>query len=260
MDLDRALRRAQSDGDRILIRRLFDLAGRAERTGYFTFTPFLDEAERAAAESVRAELGIETVFDGGRDGAERTVALLCEDADLLPSREDDAFPVIAIELTHRAPLTHRDILGAVMALGVKREAVGDIIVGGEKSFVLALASVEDFLLSSLREAGRVPLSARICPLGDVPSPEQKYEDIKDTVASVRLDAVLSAAFRIPREAAQSAVKSGLVQVDHRPALSASKELGEGAVLSLRGRGKARLEKIGGQSRKGRVWIEIKRYL
>ena len=84
--------------------------------------------------------------------------------------------------------------------------------------------------------------------------------IKDTVSSLRLDNVISSAFRLSRSNAAEAIRSGLVSVDHVECLKTDAKTEEGAILVLKGKGKAVLEEIGKESKKNRTWIRIKRYL
>ena len=96
--------------------------------------------------------------------------------------------------------------------------------------------------------------------GDVIIPEMRCEIIKDTVSSVRLDSVVSSAFRISRNTAAEAVRSGLVSVDHAECMKVDAKVEEGSILVLKGKGKAILEEIGNESKKNRTWIRIKRFV
>ena len=260
MNTELILRHASTQEEKLLGRRLIDLSEQCDRTGWFVSTSFLSPSEREFCRLALPHLGCEAIFDGGFDGAERTCALLYPAYIDAPERYFDDFPIAAIKMEHSTPLTHRDFLGSVLGLGLKRETIGDILVGERESIMLVTRSVLPFLLTSFGKAGRGGVQVSEMALEDIIPPEPKFEIMKDTVASLRIDSVLSVGFRISRETAQDAIRRGIVQLNHREILSTSKILSEGDVLSLRGRGKAILAEVGNESRKGRIWIQVKKYI
>ncbi len=261
MDIQALLRHAADEPERLLLRRLLDLDRRAEDQWHVCATPFLRPEEQALCARVAPHLRCALSFDGGFADAERRLALLCprEATEyLLPDATGDL--LCALALHHKEPLTHRDILGSLLGLGLRRDAVGDILVGDACTTVLLQRSVYDFVRSTLTRAGRVPLTLEDIAFCDILPPEQQVHLVQDTVASLRFDAVLAAAFSLSREQAQQAIARGLAHLGDRPTLSPSKAVAAGDVFSLRGHGKARLQQIGGQSRKGRTHITIARYV
>ena len=104
------------------------------------------------------------------------------------------------------------------------------------------------------------ISTEIVPLSELIIPEFKTQMIHDTIPSARLDSIVSSAFRISRSKAAEAIRSGIVSVDHIECLKPDARVEEGSSLVLRGKGKAVLREIGGESKKGRIWISIERYI
>ncbi len=254
------LRYAQDDSQKILGRRLCDLAARSEKEGWFVSTGFISPSEQAFCSLILPKIGCGAALDGGFDGAERACAILFPEYLDAPTREQPDFPIAALSVEHALPLTHRDFLGAALGLGIKREAIGDILVGTHKSIILISRSMLPFFLTSFSKAGKTYLSVSELSLSEIIPPEQRFEEQHNTVASLRIDSVLSAGFRISRETAQQSIKRGLVQLNHREILVPSKEVRAGDILTLRGKGKILLSEVNGESRKGRTWITIKRYL
>ena len=157
-------------------------------------------------------------------------------------------------------LTHRDILGSLMGLGVARERVGDILVGEHSADIVASPSLRDFFLREWAQAGRVRLTVAEIGREDLLVPVLQVKNIRDTVSSLRLDAVLSSAFSMSRGRAAELIAAGRVSLDHVPCVKGDKLVSEGSVLSVRGLGRAKLTEVGGLSRKGRTGITIERYL
>ena len=260
MDVEFILRHAKTQEDKLLGRRLMDLAGRCDRSGWYTFTDFLSPAEQAFCSPILPSLRVPYAFVGGYEGAERACLVFYPDYLEPPAADGEDYPIAALAVSHSVPLTHRDFLGSVLGLGLERDAVGDILVGERESVILVTAGIAQFLMAELGSVGRTGVKVRIVPITEITPPEVKFEIIKDTVASLRFDSVVATAFRVSRETAQKAIRTGLVRLNHLEQTSTSATVEQGDILAFRGRGKAVLDTVGNESRKGRIWIEVKRYI
>ena len=147
-----------------------------------------------------------------------------------------------------------------MGMGIVRAKVGDILVSPESADLIVLDTVADFLLSSWNSAGRAKLTVTEIPAAHLHIPEVRCEEVRDTVSSLRLDAVCSTGFRMARGKAVDMISSGHVQVNWRPCTKADKLLTEGDTVSARGFGKFQLAVVGGVTKKGRTAIVVKRYI
>ena len=157
-------------------------------------------------------------------------------------------------------LTHRDYLGSILGLGLKREVTGDILVTENGADIIVMEEVRDFILLNYSKVGRTSLLLEEVPLSELHIPEQKTVMIKDTVASLRLDNVAASAFQLSRAKAGEAVRAGLVFVNSMQSEKPDMQIAEGSKLVMRGRGKAYLRTVGGRTRKDRIFIEIERYM
>ena len=237
-----------------LLRRLADLAERCDRTGSVTATPFLTPAEQFEMRK-RCSLpeGVTLLFSGGSAECERQCAFF------LPYYLDEAgFDVSetikAIRIrSYYGEVTHRDYLGSLLALGIRREWLGDIRLDGDTAWVFCLASVEKTLLDVDR-VGRCSVKAEACALEDVPVPEKKVKTVNFTVKSLRLDAVTGDLFGVSRTAAAEAIRLGAVSLNYAPCTQPDAPVREGDILSFRGKGKGSITEIGGQSRKDRTFV------
>ena len=126
--------------------------------------------------------------------------------------------------------------------------------------VLLLREMEDFLLLHLESAGRTRLKVSPVPLSALTPPKVEVKLIRDTVATLRLDAVAASAFSLPRSRAADLIASGRVQLNHRECTKPDRTVAQGDVISCRGMGKAAVKTVGGLSKKGRIMIEVERYL
>lgn len=157
-------------------------------------------------------------------------------------------------------LTHRDYLGSLMGLGIKREMTGDIIVRDGGADIIIMKEIADFLLMNYEKAGRANLKLEIADITSLDTGTVNIEEKRDTVASLRLDNLVSSVFGLSRGRAQEAIKTGFVFVNSSQAQKPDMQLNEGDKLVLRGRGKAVLREIQGKTRKDRIYIIFDRYI
>lgn len=245
-----------SDGEKYLCAHIADLQRLSCKSGVPRFSAFLNEREAAvAARAVRGN----PVFYGGYSGAARTVCGFFEGtyAEELPWQE--LFPVRAVTFSFRKcdKPSHRDFLGAVLALGIKRELVGDILVAEDYAVVFCHENAEELVLHTDR-IGRVGVTAEKGVTKPLPQPEVQIIDT--TVSSLRLDCIVSAAAKTSRDKSASLIKSGMVNADFSPCTDTSAQVRENTVISIRGSGRYRLSEIAGETRKGRIRVIIHKYV
>lgn len=254
---------AQSEEERLLLARVLDKLDMAHNRGVPAHTPFLSGGERVAVEALLNASGHPRhLFFGGYEGAERCVCAFLPDWQEAEDWQEGDCPVSALRCTFQedAPLSHRDFLGSVLGLGITREKVGDLLVSPGKCDIIVLKEIEDFLLMNLDAAGRTRLKVKSVALSELcPSPPE-VKTIKDTVATLRLDAVAATGFSLPRSKAADMISSGKLQLNHRECVKPDKLVAQGDVFSCRGMGKCVVKSAGNLSKKGRIMIELERYI
>ena len=138
--------------------------------------------------------------------------------------------------------------------------IGDILVDEKGADMIVRPDISTFLEQEYRSVGRTDAKTEVRPIGELAVPERRVQVIRDTLPSLRLDNVVSTAFKVSRSDAVKGIRSGIVSVDHMECTKIDQRIDEGAVIVLRGKGKAVLQEIGGESKKGRIWVEILRYV
>ena len=243
--------------DRLLLAKVLDRAEQARRRNIPVSTDFLSPAQQALAEDLLRLEGV-TAYQktGGYDGAERCVLLFLPDW-----MEDGEPPIRFLRASYRVEdgLSHRDLLGSLMALGVAREKLGDILAGEDSADVCVLEGIAAFLLQNWESAGRAKLRVASIPPEDLRVPEVQCETYRDTVSSLRLDAVASSGFRLSRGRAAELVTAGRVQVNWRECVKPDRLLVQGDTVTARGFGRIELAEVGSLTRKGRISIVVRRY-
>lgn len=251
---------AETAEDRMLLAKLWDKIQAGIRKNIPAHTGFLSPRELHLAQYLFGDEPGLCRFGGFQD-AERKMYLYLPDYLDEDFLMDDCSPVVCLRASFfkgETP-THRDFLGALMGCGITRESVGDILVGENSCDFFVTEEIAPYILQNFENAGRVSLKVSKIPLQDVASPEQKFTEIKDTVASVRLDSILSAGFRISRGTAGDYIAAGKAAIDGLPCEKADKTVSEGAKISVRGLGKIKLSVIGHATKKGRISVTIHRY-
>ena len=242
----------------LLGRRMLDLDTLCQKRHCPTSTFFLTEPEQMYCETVFHLLDSHCRLLGGYDGAERCVAILLPEENYL--LEDEEIPFVPLKIEYPVQVGHRDILGSILGLGVERNAVGDILVFKSDCYVFIMKDIAHYVEQTLVKVGRQNISIKEVGFDEVCVPEVKTEEINTTVASLRLDCIIAEGFRLSRETAKAAVEKQIVQLNHRIIGTPSQNVKENDVISLRGKGKIILESVSGESKKGRIWVKILRYI
>lgn len=251
IDKQNFLAHARSDEERLMLSRLLDCMRISEKTGRAGFSGFLSPADLELAGRVFPAEAALTLFGGYAD-AERCVVGF--------NAEEGEFPIAVIVCEGQFDgLTHRDFLGSLMSLGITREIVGDICIDGDKAYIFHLASMSDYITDNLTEVKRTRVKNTVCGIFDV-TVNRKYEDFRKSIASSRVDAVIGAAFNMSRTDAAGVIARDLVSVNYRAVDSKDKKICSGDVISLRGKGKVKVLLSGDVSKKGRLFIDIKKYM
>lgn len=261
MDRSNIEKIAKTPEDRVLLAKIWDKINAGMRKNIPANTGFLTLRE---LDMCRYLFGSqEGLFPfGGFDGAERQMLVYLPEyleKDFL-YKEDS--PLVCLRATFYDGDTpsHRDFLGALMGEGIARETVGDICVGKGQCDFFVTAEIAPYILQNFIGAGRTKVHLERIPLSEVSVPDPETKEIRDTVASVRLDSIISSGFRIGRSAAAQYVNAGKVAIDGLPCEKPDKSVEEGAKISVRGLGKIKLKSINGQTKKGRISVVIDRYV
>lgn len=249
---------AQND-DALLEARLRDAVRLSEEKCFAHFAGFLDEREALFAEKLMKKLGIKNyMLWGGYDGSERVVfGVFPEFLEL----DTESYPIASVTASYRAcdTLTHRDFLGAFLAAGIKRETLGDILVGEGRTVLFVREEIADFLCTEISKAGRVGIKlSKGC---EEPLPEvHQFEEFFSVIASARLDCAVAAVLGTSREKASAAIRSGLVMLNHEETDSVSLTVADGDKISIRGKGRFILDSVGPPTKKGRLKLAGRKYI
>lgn len=247
-----------SDEEKHLILHLTDISELCRKYCKPHFSAFLNERQTEIARLAMQRNGISSYcFWGGYDGASRV--MLCIYPEYCRPHRDD-FPFVCLNIKFRSvdKVTHRDLLGALMALGIKRETVGDIVVQSGVASFFVKSDLEQYIKSQIRKIGRVGVSFCDCTV-DFGSVKQDFTEKSGVVSSLRIDSVISAASGLSRNKVQQAVASGKVAKNFEVVYSADCKVCSGDKISVRGYGKFTVQFDGSVSKKGKYRVIFKQF-
>ncbi len=245
------------------IKRVFDQIQRVNKEFIPLASDFLSPDITGYIEKILYNFrDLSSMLVGGYDEAEYQILIVFPDY-MEKDQIDISDYLQVLEITYNkkfGDVSHRDVLGSLMGQGIKREKVGDILLEEGKIQVMVCSELAQYLDGNLSKIGRVNVNTEIVSLENIIEKEYEVKEISTTVKSLRLDAIVSSGFNIPRSKAVELIKLERVKLNHSFVKSVSKEVEEGSLISVKGKGRIILKTVGGVSKKDRLRIEITRFL
>ncbi len=251
-----------NNDDKFFLNRIQDLAKASYTQNRYTFSTFLSLDEQSLVDQIASEISYAhyTLF-GGHECCERQV-IRFGSQDVLGYEEDFPITTLCIEPLMEKfseELGHRDYLGALMNLGIKRNVIGDIIIKDGKAYVFCLDEIADYICSEITRIRHT--SVLIKPLsGEISVLERKLEDMEILVSSPRFDAVVAALTKKSRSQTVELFREKKVLCNNKICENNSLTLKPGNSFSIRGFGKYIYEGEGGKTRKDRVYVKLRKYV
>lgn len=277
MNREDILRKVSKNEDRILLSKVLDKVFKCEKSGEVLNTEFLDPYQRGIVARMISDItlynknSIKFKFNGGYEGAERVLLIFSPEFLFYDNEHSKVnsinqyFKLLNIKVNDPVGLSHRDFLGSLMGLGIKREKIGDILLREDNSKtihcqIIVLKEVADYISYNLEKIGKTRASVTLEDVSDLKCAEQSVKTVAASVASLRLDSIVSAGFNLSRDKAAEAIKSERVSINWEIINSLTKQIKEGDTISFKGKGRIVVEKINGLTKKGRTSILINKLL
>ncbi len=262
------------DKEDFLSRRFQDLAEAADRKGTITFTDFLNLSEQNIYDQTLQKFPcIHGETFGGYEGAERLIAAFIPEEILwMPEEKSNQilspskipFPICCIHISPRSlkfsdNFNHRDVLGALMNLGIDRGKVGDILVSDHEADLFCDFELSDLICRELLKVRHCQVECKLSEeVGFTYSPATKC--VQGSIASVRLDSLIALGFGVSRSSLAGMISGGKVFVNGRKIFSGAYTPKEGDLISVRGLGKMKYDGCQGKTKKGRMIATVERYI
>lgn len=249
--------------------RLKDLYNKSYKQNTYEFTEFLAMTDLSAIYNVKDIVSSWYTVHGGYEGAERCMIRFGNKDEF---GYEESFPIVCLKIEplivkFADNLTHRDFLGALMNLGIKREVLGDIIVTGSQkndpdkkyeAYLFCQDSIAEYIISSLDKVKHT--SVKVSYQEELPEVAVKQpETVTVQSASERLDGIVAGMYKLSRSVSQELFRAQKIFVNGRLMENVSHTLKPDDMVTVRGFGKFQYLGISGQSKKGRYYIQALKY-
>lgn len=242
-----------SDNDELFCSRIEDLTSLCYTRQKPVFSQFLSEAKQALAQKVLQSIYFDNyIFFGGSENCERKMLGV-----FYNEPEQSAFPISAIEFKYRVcdKLTHRDFLGTLMSLGIERDTVGDILVENGRTVAFVKSELKDYIESQIFKIGGAGVKIVPPNLANLPQ-GRGTEEMSLTVSSLRFDNIVAAVSGLSRDKTAKLILSGETTLNFVVTQNVSCRVKDGDTFTIRGKGKFKLDKVLGETKKGRHKILV----
>ena len=255
----------KNEKDRLLISKLIDKIRFCETKNKIQTTDFLDEMEQKLLENFLKSQKISNYFfTGGFEEAERKILVIYTEklTDIIQNINlNEYINSIRIILPNemQGEYTHKNYLGGLMKLGISREKIGDILVDDKGADILLMPEMLKFLITNIPNLIRFSKSKiEQISLKNLRKIEIKMQTIKITVASMRLDNIVSELAKCSRGKASEILETERVLVNYEIISKPSKEIKENDIVTIRGKGRFTIKRVAGNSKKGRIFVEVEK--
>lgn len=269
MNRQEILEKYANEEDRLLVSKLIDKIEFVEKRNTVESTEFLDMRQRQLLEKMLRDIKFENfVSYGGYRTAERTVIVIYPDKlEQIFKNElfdyNTIFSVIKINLPNelKGMYFHRNYLGAVVKIGIRREKVGDIITSKDGAEIIVLKECEKIITEGLKSLTRFSKAVfETIKLNELKVEEPKTMLVKVIIPSMRIDSILSEIIRTSRAKALNVIKEERVFINHELVLKGSKDVKKDDIITVRGKGRFKVNGIVNNTRKGNLVLEIEKYI
>ena len=262
LNREKLLFHAITDEDRLIGANALDKAESIMRGEEVTYTNFLDPHQQDLVEGMMLQIPeVKYRLVGGFEQSERKRFVIIPEYSVW---DVVRYPLCYLQITGNfafQQVSHRDYLGSLMGLGIKREVLGDILLLPEGGCQVVVApEVKDIIRQNLTKVHQVSVEVTEITEEHLKLPEERVKEIKATVASLRLDAIASSGFSTSRSQMVKVLKSGKVKVNFQVEDDPARSIKLNDVISIRGRGRVEVKEVAGETRKGRIKVTLHRYL
>src|SRR5690554_4429336 len=260
LDRDKLTSHLYDQQEKILGRHIIDKLDIVLERKSIENTNFLNPYESELALGVINQVSdINYLIDGGYQGAERKRISIFPDYLFLDSIEKQ-ISILKISGNFKfQQITHRDFLGALLSLGIKREMIGDILILDDFAQVIIAVELEDFIKLKFKRVHQIPVAVNKIERDDLVKVQENTREINATVASMRLDAVASAGFGDSRSKISRDIKEKKVKLNWKTINDPASRVEVEDMISFRGRGRVKVKSINGRSHRGRIKLLLLKY-
>lgn len=236
-------------------KRLIDLSRQADQKGIVLFSKFLNLNEQNIFHIASKEFYSSAQLFGGYDGAERQLVAFIPDA--LCYNWD--YPIVCLKIIPQYPkfaekLSHRDLLGALMNLGIERNCIGDIICSDDEYYIFCEDKIHSFILEHLSQIRHTAVCLKVYHHVKDLHIQPEFRDVHEIIASNRIDCIIAKAYHMSRSEAAEWLSTEKVFINGKSITNCNQSCENGAIISVRGKGRFVFETNHSLSKKGKLRV------
>lgn len=268
MDKQKILNKYSKPEDKLLISKMLDKIELAKTKNKIQYTDFLDGYQKHLLEKILIQENQENyIISGGLDDSERNSIIFYPEKlkEVAKVNYQTILPIVCIRIQLPKEMygqySHRDYLGGMIKLGIKREKIGDILVFEDGADILILEEIAQFLLQNLNTLTRFSKSKiEEIPIKEVREKCIQKQEIQIIVASMRLDSVIAEILRTSRGKAEEIIKEARVFINFENVDKLTKQVKEKDLITIRGKGRFEIGVQEGLTKNGRIKITVYQYV
>lgn len=268
MDKQLILNKYSKSEDKLLISKMLDKIELSKTKKRIEYTDFLDVYQKHLLEKILKQEHVENyIISGGTEDAERNMIVFYPEKlkEVVVLNYKKILPIICIRITlpkeMNGKYSHRDYLGGLIKLGIKREKIGDIFVFEDGADILILEEISKFILTNISSLTRFSKSnIEKINIEDIREKVINKEELKIIVSSMRLDCVISEILKTSRGKAEEIIKEQRVFVNFESVDKLTKQIKENDLITIRGKGRFEISKIEGITRNNRVKLIVNKFI
>ncbi|WKY42998.1 YlmH/Sll1252 family protein [Eubacteriaceae bacterium ES2] len=236
--------------------RLSRVEEACENNTYPVYFDFFDERLQMKIEDIIKHYSVQYLFFGGNENAQRQ--MLCIYPDYI---EESAleWPICSLVFEVKGNIDHRNVLGTLMSLGISRDLLGDIDVSEKWSQIIVNERIADFITANLRQINHTKVDLKVKKIEEILVFERHFEQKEIVVASSRLDGMIGKIFGHSRQASLEMIRQKKVRLNYQEVTKKDCRISGGDIISLRGKGKARIVSMDEKTKKGNIKMIVEIY-
>ena len=268
MDKQFILNKYSKPEDKLLISKMLDKIELSRSKNRIEYTDFLDGYQKHLLEKILKQEKVENyIITGGAENTERNIIVFYPEKlkVVFEPKNSRALPIKCIRIIlpkeMHSKYSHRDYLGGLIKLCIKREKLGDIFVFDDGADILFLDEISKFRLTNISTLTRFNKSViEEINLVDIREKDVNKQEIKVIVSSMRLDCVISEILKTSRGKAEELIDEGRVFVNFENVYKLTKQIKENDLITVRGSGRFEIAQIEGETRNGRVKLSVNKFI
>ncbi|CQR25285.1 S4-like domain-containing protein [Streptococcus varani] len=244
--------------EKVFVEKIIGICQEVEESYSYHLSSFLNPREVEILQSIAAHFHLNTYSSQQILATEFVRVIIAPDYYVL---DESDFDILALEICFPKKfhsLSHSQVLGTLLnQLGIRRDFIGDILIGDEGVFVILEKRFGDLARATISKISRVPVTWKEQALSTLPVENNKdFKSMHLLLSSLRLDKLVGAGFKMSRSNAVKLIESGQVKVNYKEMKQAGKLLEIGQLVSVRGFGRLKLRELLGHSKQGKLKVEI----